>query len=108
MKSVLERMEENDTERKVANFQAWQKEDYEFKRAFAEEAAWRFFEDPEINGNCYVAVGGLDSITLLCFYARLGLMCQLYRYLLWRIKASKKFTSNWACRLYRRSRARLR
>ena len=48
MKSVLERMEENDTKRKVANFQAWQKEDYEFKRAFAEEAAWRFFEDPEI------------------------------------------------------------
>ena len=50
MKSVLERMEENDTKRKVANFQAWQKEDYEFKRVFAEEAAWRFFEDPEIDG----------------------------------------------------------
>ncbi len=25
MKNVLERMEENDTKRKVANFQAWQK-----------------------------------------------------------------------------------
>lgn len=73
MKSVLERMEENDTKRKVANFQAWQKEDYEFKRAFAEEAAWRFFEDPEINGNCYVAVGGLDSITLLLFLRSIGI-----------------------------------
>ena len=53
MKSVLERMEENDTKRKVANFQAWQKEDYEFKRAFAEEAAWRFFEDPDIYADDY-------------------------------------------------------
>ncbi len=50
MKSVLERMEENDTKRKVANFQAWQKEDYEFKRAFAEEAAWRFLRTRKSTG----------------------------------------------------------
>lgn len=73
LKSVLERMEENDTKRKIANFQAWQKEDYEFKKAFAEEAAWRFFESPEISGNCYVAVGGLDSITLLLFLRSIGI-----------------------------------
>lgn len=97
MKSVLERMEENDTKRKVANFQAWQKEDYEFKRVFAEEAAWRFFEDPEIDGNCYVAVGGLDSITLLLFLRSIGIDVPAISVSLWKIRASKKSTSSWVC-----------
>lgn len=73
MKNVFERAKENNTDVKVANFLAWQKESYDFKVAFAEETSWRFFEHPEIKGMCYVAVGGLDSITLLMFLRHIGI-----------------------------------
>ena len=73
MKSVLERMEENNTKFKVATFIAKQKESYEFKVRYAEKTAWEFYENPEIAGQCYVAVGGLDSITLLFFLRFIGI-----------------------------------
>ena len=72
-KSVLERMKENDSERKIEEFRALQKMDYAFKRDHAEETAWKFFEHPEISGKAYVAVGGLDSITLLVFLRSIGI-----------------------------------
>ena len=72
-KSVLERMKENDSERKIEEFRALQKMDYAFKRDHAEETAWKFFEHPEISGKAYVAVGGMDSITLLVFLRSIGI-----------------------------------
>lgn len=73
MKNVLERAIENRTDEKIAEFKAMQKMDYDFKVWHAEETAWRFFESPEIAGKCYVAVGGLDSITLLLFLRSIGI-----------------------------------
>lgn len=73
MKNVLERMQENNTKFKVATFIAKQKESYEFKVRYAEKTAWEFYENSEIAGQCYVAVGGLDSITLLLFLRSIGI-----------------------------------
>ncbi|MDE6934452.1 MAG: hypothetical protein K2P26_02460, partial [Oscillospiraceae bacterium] len=72
VKNVLERGAENRTEEKIRYFQAKQKESYEFKVLYAEIRAWEFFNHPEIGGACYVAVGGLDSITLLLFLRSIG------------------------------------
>lgn len=73
MKNILERNEENGTALKIATFRAKQKESYEFKRKYAEIRAWEFYDHPEIARNCYVAVGGLDSITLLIFLRSIGI-----------------------------------
>lgn len=73
MKSVIERNRENNTEFKIAMFRAKQKESYEFKVLYARIRAWEFYNHPEINGSCYIAVGGLDSITLLLFLRSIGL-----------------------------------
>ncbi len=72
-KNVLERMKENDTEYKIAMFRVKQQQDYSFKKQYAKIRAWEFFDHPEIDGNCYVAVGGLDSITLLFFLRSIGI-----------------------------------
>lgn len=67
MKNVIELAKENDTEHKVAMFRVKQQQDYKFKKKYAAIRAWEFYNHPEVAGNCYVAVGGLDSITLLLF-----------------------------------------
>lgn len=72
-KNVLERMKENNTEEKVKEFKTMQSMDYDFKRKHAEEIAWKFFEHPKIAGRAYVAVGGLDSITLHVFLHSIGI-----------------------------------
>lgn len=72
-KNVLERMAENGAEQRIEEFKAMQCRDYAFKKAHAEEVAWKFYEHPEINRMAYVAVGGLDSITLLCFLRSIGI-----------------------------------
>lgn len=54
-------------------FRAKQAESYEFKVRYAEIRAWEFYKHPEIGGSCYVAVGGLDSITLLLFLRSIGI-----------------------------------
>lgn len=69
----MTRKVENQTDLKIAHFIAKQKQDYEFKKLYAELRAREFCEHPEINGNCYVAVGGLDSITLLLFLRSIGI-----------------------------------
>ena len=73
MKNVIEQAIENNSDQKVRTFRAKQKESYEFKRLYAETRAWEFYRHPEIAGNCYVAVGGLDSITLLLFLRSIGI-----------------------------------
>ena len=75
MKSVIDRMKETDAEAKMASFQVKQQMPYEFKVKYASIRAWEFYNHPEIAGNCYVSVGGLDSITLLCFLRSIGLGC---------------------------------
>ena len=73
MKSVLDRARENNSDLKIRSFQAKQKESYAFKVRYAETRAWEFYRHPEIAGDCYVAVGGLDSITLLLFLRSIGI-----------------------------------
>lgn len=73
MKNVLERAEENKKEEKIRYFKGKQAESYEFKIRYAEIRAWEFYKHPDIGGACYVAVGGLDSITLLLFLRSIGI-----------------------------------
>lgn len=73
VKTVQDIMRENDTERKIADFRTKQKQDYAFKRQYAEIRAWEFYNHPEIAGNAYCAVGGLDSITLFVFLRSIGI-----------------------------------
>lgn len=72
-KNVFEIMNENGSMQKLETFNAKQKEPYEFKRRYAEIRAWEFYNHPEVNGMAYVAVGGLDSITLYVFLRSLGI-----------------------------------
>ena len=73
MKNVLERAAENNTDEKIRYFKAKQAESYEFKIRYAEIRAREFYNHPDICGACYVAVGGLDSITLLLFLRSIGI-----------------------------------
>lgn len=73
MKSVIERMERDKAEQKIAMFCVKQKQDYLFKKSYAKIRAREFYDAPEIMGNAYVAVGGLDSITLFLFLRSIGL-----------------------------------
>lgn len=65
--------EEVSQEYRIANFQTKQKQSYEFKLAYARTRAWEFYDHPDVAGACYVAVGGLDSITLLIFLRSIGI-----------------------------------
>lgn len=66
--NVLERMERIDAKRKIADFQAKMKMDYDFKIKYAKIRAKEFASECERRGlNYHVSVGGLDSITLLMF-----------------------------------------
>ena len=63
----------NCNEFQISNFLTKQKQCYEFKVQYAEIRAWEFYKHPDVAGNCYVAVGGLDSITLLIFLRAIGI-----------------------------------
>lgn len=71
--NVLERNARLDTERKIADFRVKQQMDYAFKVKYAKIRAWEFYNHPDVAGSCYVAVGGLDSITLLLFLRSIGI-----------------------------------
>lgn len=58
---------------KEMTFEAKQKGSYEFKVRYAEAKAWEFYRHPAVAGECYVSVGGLDSITLLMFLRSIGI-----------------------------------
>lgn len=73
MKNVLQRMEENQSARKIADFKVKQQQDFHFKKSYARIRAREFYDHPDIAGDCYVAVGGLDSITLFLFLHSIGI-----------------------------------
>lgn len=73
MKTVFQMMEEQGSEKKAADFKVKMAQPYAFKRAYAETRAWEFYNHPEIAGQVYVAVGGLDSITLFLFLHSIGI-----------------------------------
>lgn len=72
-KSVYDLMEENNSYQKTKDFMHKQQWPYSLKKAYAEKVAWAFYEHPDISGNAYVAVGGLDSITLFVFLRSIGI-----------------------------------
>lgn len=72
--SVLERMERNDSKRKIADFKVKEQQPYEFKVKYAEIRAREFASECEGRGlNYHVSVGGLDSITLFLFLKSIGI-----------------------------------
>lgn len=58
---------------KTVAFREKQNMDFEFKKEYAARRAWEFYNHPEVAGRCYVAVGGLDSITLFLFLRSIGI-----------------------------------
>ena len=74
MESVLERMKREGTAEKIESFIKKQKYPYEVKVKYAEKKCYEFIEGCKERGlNCHVSVGGLDSITLLCFLRSLSI-----------------------------------
>lgn len=74
MKNCIERMEENQTKKKISDFIVKQQLPYEAKKAYAYKRAWEFFNECSRRGfNCHVSVGGLDSITLYLFLHSVGI-----------------------------------
>lgn len=72
--SILERMERNDSKRKIADFKVKEQQPYEFKVKYAEIRAREFADECEERGlNYHVSVGGLDSITLFLFLKSIGI-----------------------------------
>jgi len=58
---------------KIDQFRVKQKQDYDFKRKYARIRALEFYNHPDIAGEAYCAVGGLDSITLYVFLRSIGI-----------------------------------
>lgn len=76
MQSVLERMEQDGTKEKIADFMEKQKYPYDIKVQYAERKAREFVRECGKRGlNTHISVGGLDSITLLVFLRKLGIDC---------------------------------
>lgn len=66
--NVIERHKRLGTEHKIAMFMVKQKQSYEFKVQYAGIRAREFIDECNKRDlNTHVSVGGLDSITLLCF-----------------------------------------
>lgn len=68
--NCLERSERENVKYKIEQFQQLQNMPYEFKVKHARFVAKDFYKNvagAEMYANCHVSVGGLDSITLLCF-----------------------------------------
>lgn len=83
------------TREKTRDFQAKMKLGYDFKKAYAARRAWEFYNHPEVAGRCYVAVGGLDSITLSCSFAPSGSTCRPRPCPCWRIGVFRGSTRPW-------------
>lgn len=67
----LKKKQENDA--RIEQFRKNQQESYESKLGRAVNLAWEFYKDIDVEGKCYVAVGGLDSITLFLFLRSIGI-----------------------------------
>lgn len=71
--NVIERMNAINAEQKIATFMAKEKENYDFKKRYAEIRVNEFISECDKRDlNCHVSVGGLDSITLFMFIRSLG------------------------------------
>lgn len=69
-------MVELESKKKALDFIAKQNMPYNFKVKYARTRAVEFKKECERRGlNCYVSVGGLDSITLLLFLRSIGIDC---------------------------------
>ena len=74
MKSVIDRMKEENTEYKIATFRVKQQYPYDMKIEHAERRAKEFREECWArNLDCHVSLGGLDSITLYLFLKSIGI-----------------------------------
>ena len=63
-----------DAENKIASFRVKQSMPYEFKVNYARIRAWEFYNEcGKRDLDCYVSVGGLDSITLFFFLKSIGI-----------------------------------
>ncbi len=72
--NVIERMERIGADRKIADFHAKMKMDYDFKIRYAEIRAKEFADEcGKRRLNYHVSVGGLDSITLYLFLQSIGI-----------------------------------
>lgn len=72
--NCLERMKRINGEQKIADFIVKQKQDYVFKKRYAQIRAQEFATECEARGlNYHVSVGGLDSITLFIFLKSIGI-----------------------------------
>ena len=74
MEEINEKSNSIDPAQKVATFKVKQKMPYEFKVNYARIRAWEFYNEcGKRDLNCYVSVGGLDSITLFYFLKSIGI-----------------------------------
>ena len=72
--NVIERMQSIEADKKIAYFKVKQQLPYDFKVAYAEVRAWKFYREcAKRDLNCHVSVGGLDSITLYLFLKSIGI-----------------------------------
>lgn len=63
-----------ENEKKIASFRVKQQMSYDFKVKYARIRAWEFYNEcAKRDLDCYVSVGGLDSITLLLFLRSIGI-----------------------------------
>lgn len=71
--NVLQRMERTGAKEHMADFMRKMQLPYEWKVKYAERRAYEFAEECDRRAlNTHVSVGGLDSITLLCFLRSIG------------------------------------
>lgn len=73
MENTITKAKKTSIEEKISSFKVKQQQSYSFKKNYARIRAWEFYNHPDVAGNCYVSVGGLDSITLLLFLRSIGI-----------------------------------
>lgn len=72
--NCIEKNKRLNTGNKIASFRVKQSMPYEFKVNYARIRAWEFYNEcGKRNLDCYVSVGGLDSITLFFFLKSIGI-----------------------------------
>ena len=72
--NCIEKNKRLNTGNKIASFRVKQSMPYEFKVNYARIRAWEFYNEcGKRDLDCYVSVGGLDSITLFFFLKSIGI-----------------------------------
>ena len=94
MESVKERMDRIGAYAKIASFMQKEKQDFAFKRKYAQIRAEEFKSECDKRGlNCHVSVGGLDSIILYIFLKKVcNIDVQEYRHPIWKIRVFRGYT----------------